>query len=143
MGFLPYFHTWCGLSANLECRSETCCTRFAENTGCKKLPSRHHRTTLSGCICATKACIENRKKNLLNSSISSTCAHNMANFGPLAAEISLPVLGTPGIFQWVSRLGSITARHFSSGHQPNCGVEQRVPPIFGRAAIALGIGPHF
>ena len=23
-----------------------------------------------------------------------------------------------------------------------CGVEQRVPPIFGRAAIMLGIGPH-
>ena len=23
-----------------------------------------------------------------------------------------------------------------------CGVEQRVPPIFGRAAITLGIGPH-
>jgi len=25
-------------------------------------------------------------KNLLNSNISSTCAHNMVNFGPLAAE---------------------------------------------------------
>ena len=24
---LPYFHTWCRLSANLECRSEMCCTR--------------------------------------------------------------------------------------------------------------------
>jgi len=23
-----------------------------------------------------------------------------------------------------------------------CGVEQRVPPIFGSAAITLGIGPH-
>jgi len=43
----------------------------------------------------------------------------------------------------VSRLGSITARHFSSGRQPNCGVEQRAPPIFGRVAITLGIGPHF
>jgi len=29
-----YFHTWCGLTANLGCRSETCCcTRLAENTG--------------------------------------------------------------------------------------------------------------
>ena len=26
----PYFHTWCGLSANLECRSEMYCTRLAE-----------------------------------------------------------------------------------------------------------------
>ena len=24
-------YTWCGLSANLRCRSETCCTRLAEN----------------------------------------------------------------------------------------------------------------
>jgi len=35
IGCLPYFHTRCGLSANLECRSETCCTRHAENTGRK------------------------------------------------------------------------------------------------------------
>jgi len=35
-GCLPYFHTWCGLSANLECMSGMCCTRLAENTGCKK-----------------------------------------------------------------------------------------------------------
>ena len=61
IGCLPYFHTWCGLSANLECRSETCCTRLAENTGRKKSPVRHHHTTLSGCIFATKACIDNRK----------------------------------------------------------------------------------
>jgi len=33
-------------------------------------------------------------KNLLNSSISPTCPHNMANFGPLAAEIGSLVWGT-------------------------------------------------
>jgi len=32
---LPYFHTWCGLSVNLECMSEMCCTWRAENTGRK------------------------------------------------------------------------------------------------------------
>jgi len=37
-GCLPYFHTWCGLSANLRCRSETCCARLAENTGRKNSP---------------------------------------------------------------------------------------------------------
>jgi len=52
----------------------------------KNSPSGHHRTTLSGYICTTKACIDNRKKNLLNSNICSTCFHNMANFGPLTAE---------------------------------------------------------
>ena len=50
---VPYFHTWCGLSANLECKSEMYCTRLAENTGRKKSPSRHHHTTLSGHIFAT------------------------------------------------------------------------------------------
>jgi len=50
----------------LECRSEICCTRLAENTGRKKItpksPSGHHRTTLSGYIFATEARIDNRKK---------------------------------------------------------------------------------
>jgi len=37
-------------------------------------------------------------KNLLSSNISSTCPHNMVNFGPLAAEIGLVVWGTPANF---------------------------------------------
>ena len=58
------------------------------------------------------------KKNLLSSNISSTCLHNMVNLGPLAAEIVSLVWGTPGNFN-SSRLGSVTAWHSSSGHQPN------------------------
>jgi len=42
----------------------------------------------------------------------------------------------------LSYIGSVTVRYSSSGRQPNCGGEQRAPPIFGRAAIILGIGPH-
>jgi len=30
----------------------------------------------------------------------------------------------------------------AAGSAKLCGVEQRAPPIFGRAAITLGIGPH-
>jgi len=43
IGCLP-FYTWCGLSANLECMSEMCCTRLAENrpTGCKNYATNHH-----------------------------------------------------------------------------------------------------
>jgi len=37
IGCLPYFYTWRGPSANLECRSEMCCTRLAANTGAKKV----------------------------------------------------------------------------------------------------------
>ena len=57
-------------------------------------------------------------KKLLSSSTSSTCPHNMVNFGPLAAEIFVS-LGHPCKFQRVSRLGSVTARHSSSGRQAN------------------------
>jgi len=39
---LPYVHTWCGLSANLECRYEMCCMQLAENTGWKNLPKICH-----------------------------------------------------------------------------------------------------
>jgi len=61
----------------------------------RKSPSGHHPTTLSGYIFATIACIDNRKKNLLSNSISSTCPHNMVNFGPLTAEIISLVWGSP------------------------------------------------
>ena len=98
IGCLPYFHTWCGLSANLECMSEMCGTRLAANTGRKKAPFWRHRTTLSGCIFATKARIDNWKKNLFSSNISSTYPHNMANFGLLTAEICWRVWGTPANF---------------------------------------------
>jgi len=64
----------------------------------QKSSSEHHRTTLSDDIFATKACIDNRKKNSLSSSTSSTCPYNMANFGPLAAEIRSGVWGTPANF---------------------------------------------
>ena len=43
-----------------------------QNAKMTKTPSWHHRTSLSlsGYIFATKACIDNRKKNSLNSSVS-------------------------------------------------------------------------
>jgi len=45
-----------------------------------------------------------------------------------------------------SYIGSVTARHSSSGrHATRNGItelSQRAPPMFGMAAITLGIGPH-
>jgi len=38
---------WCGLSANLGCRSETCCTRLVGNAGCKKSPKNRHLGTIA------------------------------------------------------------------------------------------------
>jgi len=50
----------------------------------------------------------------------------------------LASLGHPSKFQRASRLGSVTARHLVVGVTKLCGVEQRAPPMFGRATITLG-----
>jgi len=73
--------------------------RLAENTGCKKSPAGHHRTTLSGHIFATKARIDNRKKNFKQQYLLHM-SHNrpMVNFGPVAALIVSLVWGTPANF---------------------------------------------
>jgi len=63
-----------------------------------KIAIGHHRTTLSSYIFATEARIDNRKKKLLSSNISSRCPHNMVNFGPLPAEIGPVVWGTTANF---------------------------------------------
>jgi len=83
-----------------------------------KSPSGHHRTTLSGYIFATKAHIDNRKKNLFSSDMSSACPHDMVNFGLLTAEIHPVVWDTPANFN-----GFASWQHYctasSSGRQPN------------------------
>jgi len=85
----------------------------------KKSPSGHHPTTLSGCIFATDACIDNRKKKLVKQQY---LLHMFPWYGevqPTSAWDRFVSLGHPCKFQPVSRLGSVTARHSSSGHQPN------------------------
>ena len=64
---------------------------------------------LSGCVFATNACIDNRKKNMLNSNISSRCPHK-ANFGPLTAEICRRVWGTATNFNGFRVLASLLQR---------------------------------
>jgi len=97
LGCLPYFHTWCGLSANLGCMSETCCTRLAEIYDAK---IRHLGTI--GQICRTISSqlrhISTIGKNMLSNNVSSTCLYNIVNFGPLAAEIGPVVWGIPANF---------------------------------------------
>jgi len=44
---IAYFHTWCGLSVNLRCRSETCCMQLTENTGRKKVAKNRHLGTIA------------------------------------------------------------------------------------------------
>jgi len=148
-----------------------CCTWLAGNRRRKKSPSADHSTTMSGYIFPTKACIDDRKKNLLNSNISSTCPHNMANFGSLAAEIASVVWGTSANFNGFHILASLLQRRRSPEPiqtlhdvSPSPGLVQyiyiviyifggllplteffpvqRATPVFSWAAITLGIGPH-
>jgi len=141
--------------------------------------------------------------------MSSTCSHNMADFGSLAAEIGSGVWGTPSNFNWLRVFGSLLELrclweanqivhdvwrspgllhyiYIFGGSCPLTGfgqvqhslcvqvlrsrilaallqstraavvsqtlrhgtrngiaeLSQRAPPIFGGAAITLGIGPH-
>jgi len=80
------------------------CWKFRTQKLRQKSPSAHHRTSFSGYIFAIKAHVNNRKKSLLNSNISSTCPYNMVNFSSLAAEIDW----------WVSPLGFVTAQRRST-----------------------------
>ena len=90
--FFYHLHTWCGLSANLGCRSETCCMRLAENIGRK---NRHLGAIAQLCL-----------------AMSSQLRQVSTIEKKLVKQQYLQ-------FQRVSRLGSVTAWHSSSGRQPN------------------------
>ena len=83
----------------------------------------HHLRTIAQCcriVCLQLRHVSTiRKKNLLNSNISSTCPHNTVNFRPLTAEIDWRVFGAPQQISTVSCLGFVTAPKSLNGRQPN------------------------
>jgi len=90
-----------GLVQIYRMRSETCCTRFAEDTVRKKSPKiRHLRTIAQLCRALSLQLrhVSTIGKKLLNINISSICPHNIVNCGPLTAEICWRVWGTPANF---------------------------------------------
>ena len=95
-----------------------CCMRLAGNAGPKKSPSAHHRATLSGYIFATKGRIDNRKK-----AVKQQCLSNMSSqYGELRPTNGWDRSGSLRVPLQISTgfaLGSVTARHSSSGRQPN------------------------
>jgi len=124
------------------------CTRLAGNAGPKKSPKIGRLGTiaqLSWAISSQLRHISTIGKKLLSSNISSTCLHSMVNFGRLAAEIISLVWGILANFSGFHILAALPVLHSTPvlASANVCGVEQRAPPIFGRAAITLGIGPHF
>jgi len=68
----------------------------------KKVAKNHHFGTIAQLCRATSLQLRHVStigKNLLSSNISPTCAYNMLNFGPLAAEIVSLGFGTPANFK--------------------------------------------
>ena len=100
LGCLPYFHIWCGLSANLECWSEMCCTRLAANARPKKVAKNRHLGTIAQ-LCRTISSqlrhVSTIGKKLVTQQ-SPPRPHNTVNISPLAAEIVSLVWGTRANF---------------------------------------------
>ena len=76
----------------------------------QKIASAHRRTT----IYSQLRHISTIRKNSLNSNISSTCPHNMANFGPVMTDIGWRVWGTPANFKGFRVLASLLQRRRST-----------------------------
>jgi len=86
---------------------------------------------------------------MLNSNISWTCSDNIMNFGPLAAEIGLPVWGTTSKFQQLSRVGSLLHQRRSTEVNqtlydvwPSLGLIHCIY-IFGAPAAKFTLRPSF
>jgi len=110
-----YFHTWCGLSANLGCRSEMCCTRLNQWIKYRTQKSskvRHLRTIAQICriISLQLRNLSTIWKKVLNSNISPKCPNNDVNIGSLGAEIGSGVWGTPANFNGFRVLASLLQR---------------------------------
>jgi len=112
-----------------------CCTRLAANTGCKISPSAHRRITFSDYVFVTKAFIG---KKLIKQQY---LPHMSLQYGELRATNSWDLLASLGHLskcQRVSHLGSVTARHSSSGRHPNFAAFNR-----GRHLYSAGRSSHW
>ena len=117
-GCLPYFHTWCGISANLRCRSETCCTRLSENTGRKKVAKNRHLGTIAKLCRAISSQLRHVStigKKIVKQQYLLHTSSQYGEFQPTNGWDRLTSLGHHSKFQLVSLLGSITAWHLIVG----------------------------
>jgi len=92
---IAHTSTWCGLTANLECRSKCAAG------GSLEMQDPKYRQKFAIWAPSRKICrvissqlrhISSIGKKLLSSNIFSKCTYNMVNFGPLVAENG-PVVG--------------------------------------------------
>ena len=123
-----------------------CCTRLAGNTGRKMMQKNRHLRTIAQLSRAISSQLRHAStigKKLVKQQYLLHMPLQYGELRPTSGWDRFVSLGDPSKFQRVSHIGSITARHSTSGLQPNCGVEQRAPPIFGMAGHHVGHWPTF
>ena len=104
-GCLPYFHTWCGLTADLGCRSETCCTRLAENTGHKNIAICAPSHNFVGLYLRNKGTY--RQSEIVKQQYLLQMSSQYGELRPTSGEIGSVVWGTPANFSWFRILAAL------------------------------------
>jgi len=117
--------TWCGLSANLECMSERCCTRLAENTGRKNDAKIRHLGTIAQ-LCraigiSSQLTHVSTIRKLVKQQYLPHISLQYAELRPTSGWDLLESLGHRSKFQRVSRLGSVTTPWVKKWCHPNHG----------------------
>ena len=119
---LDVYHTWCGLSANLECMSEMCCMRLAEIQDAKNSPKiRHLRSIAQICraISLQWRHILTIGKKLVKPKYIQHMSSQNDKLRPTNGWHRLAGLWHPSKFQHVSRIGFVTAPTSLNWGQPN------------------------
>ena len=99
-----------------------CCTRLAENTGRKNDTKTRHLGTIAH-LCRTISSqlrhVSTIGKKLVKQQYLPHMSQQYGELRPTSGWDRFVSLGHPSKFQWLSRLGRVTARYSSSGRQPN------------------------
>jgi len=115
------YHTWCGFSVTLECRSETCCAQLTENTARKNDAKNRHLGTISQ-ICRAISLQLRHVSTIGKKPVKQQYLLLMSpqyELQPTSGWYRFVSLGHPCKFQPVLPLGSVTAQQSSSARQPN------------------------
>jgi len=122
---LDVYHTsthWCGLSANLECMSEKCCMRLAENTGRKNYAKNRHLCTITQLCRAISSQLSHVLtigKKLVKQQYLLQMSLQYGELGPTNGWDRFGSLEHPSTFQQVLGHGFVTTAMALNGRQPN------------------------
>ena len=110
IGCLPYLCTWRGPSANLECRSEMCCTQHGGNAGPKKSPQNRHLGTIAQICRAISSQLRHVSTIGKKAAKQQYLLHMSSQYGelrPTSGWDLLACLGTPANFNGFRALAAL------------------------------------